>query len=378
MTGSRSVLSVVGARPNFMKLAPVARALAARHARHVIVHTGQHYDPEMSDAFFRDLRLPTPDHALDVGSASHARQTAMIMERLEPVLLAEKPDVVLVYGDVNSTVAAALVATKLGIATAHVEAGLRSRDRSMPEELNRIVTDHLADLLFAPSRDAIENLCREGVPAERIQFVGNVMIDSLKVALPTARALGMPRRLGLTTSDGMEAPAAGRGTNYTVVTLHRPANVDDPETLAELLASLSDLAADGPVLFPVHPRTRAQLARLNGAAPLRGVRLLDPLPYLEMLGLVWEAGLVITDSGGLQEETTWLGVPCVTVRPTTERPITCLAGTNRLVAPRRDAITLAAHDARTARPANPPMLERWDGNTGDRIAAVLCEGARFD
>jgi len=349
-----------------MKLAPVARALAARQVRHVIVHTGQHYDPAMSDAFFRDLRLPVPDHALDVGSASHARQTAMIMERLEPVLLAEQPDVVLVYGDVNSTVAAALVATKLGILTGHVEAGLRSRDRSMPEELNRLVTDHLADLLFTPSRDAIENLRQEGIPADRIQFVGNVMIDSLKIALPTARALGMPRRLGLQTGS------------YTVVTLHRPGNVDNPETLAELLATLSQLAVDGPVLFPVHPRTRAQIVRLNGKATGNGVRLVDPLPYLEMLGLVWEADLVITDSGGLQEETTWLGVPCVTVRPTTERPITCTAGTNRLAASRRDAITGAARDARGARPAVPPVLERWDGSAGDRIAAVLCERARFD
>jgi UDP-N-acetylglucosamine 2-epimerase (non-hydrolysing) len=353
-----------------MKLAPVARALAAQGggARHVVVHTGQHYDPEMSDAFFRDLRLPKPDHALEVGSASHARQTAMIMERLEPVLLAERPDVVLVYGDVNSTVAAALVASKLGIATAHVEAGLRSRDRTMPEELNRIVTDHLADILFAPSRDAIENLRQEGVPAERIEFVGNVMIDSLKVALPAATALAMPRRLGLPTGG------------YTVVTLHRPANVDNPETLTELLATLSQLAADGPVLFPVHPRTRAQITRLNGGgtATMSGVRLLDPLPYLEMLGLVWEADLVITDSGGLQEETTWLGVPCVTVRPTTERPITCLMGTNRLAGPYREAITVAARGARTERPAAPPALERWDGNTGDRIAAVLCQGARFD
>jgi len=366
VTGLPSVLSVVGARPNFMKLAPVARALATRGSRHVVVHTGQHYDPEMSDAFFRDLQLPRPDHALGVGSGSHAQQTAAVMQGLEPVLLAERPDVVLVYGDVNSTVAAALVSAKLQIKVAHVEAGLRSRDRTMPEELNRIVTDHLADLLLAPSRDALENLSQEGIPADRVHFVGNVMIDSLKVALPAARALAMPRRMGLGTGG------------YTVVTLHRPANVDQPDTLAELLTTLSRLSKDGPVLFPVHPRTRAQIARLNGKATVDGVRLLDPLPYLEMLGLVWEADLVITDSGGLQEETTWLGVPCVTVRPTTERPITCLAGTNRLVAPRCDAITVAARDARIARPANPPMLERWDGGTGDRIAAVLCDGARFD
>ncbi|HWC73091.1 MAG TPA: UDP-N-acetylglucosamine 2-epimerase (non-hydrolyzing) [Gemmatimonadales bacterium] len=370
MTRLPSLLSVVGARPNFMKLAPVARALAARGetrgVRHVVVHTGQHYDPEMSDAFFRDLQLPRPDHSLGVGSGSHAHQTAAVMQRLEPVLLAEQPDVVLVYGDVNSTVAAALVAAKLHIKVAHVEAGLRSRDRTMPEELNRIVTDHLADLLLAPSRDAIENLVQEGIPADRVQFVGNVMIDALKAALPGARALAMPRRHGLTNRT------------YTMVTLHRPNNVDDPDTLRELLETLSLLAENGPVLFPVHPRTPAQIGRLNGKATAPGVRLLEPLPYLEMLGLVSDAGLVITDSGGLQEETTWLGVPCVTVRPTTERPITCAVGTNRLAPPRRAAIREAARAAIAGRPDTPPVLERWDGQTGERIAAVLCDGARFD
>jgi UDP-N-acetylglucosamine 2-epimerase (non-hydrolysing) len=287
------------------------------------------------------------------------------MERLEPVLLAEKPDVVLVYGDVNSTVAAALVASKLGITVGHVEAGLRSRDRGMPEELNRIVTDHLADRLFAPSRDAIENLCQEGRPPDSIEFVGNVMIDSLILALPEARALGMP---------GRHALAHRR---YTLATLHRPANVDDSDTLCELLETLTQLAADGPVLFPVHPRTRARIGQLNGNAVVDGVRLMEPLPYLEMLGLVADAALVITDSGGLQEETTWLGVPCVTVRPTTERPITCSAGTNRLTAPRRAAIQEAAQAAQADRPAAAPTIERWDGSTGERIAAVLCDGARF-
>ena len=361
-----TVLSVVGARPNFMKLAPVARALAARAARHIVVHTGQHYDPEMSEAFFRDLDLPRPDHALDVGSGSHAQQTATIMERFEPVCLAEAPDIVLVYGDVNSTVAAALVAAKLGIPVGHVEAGLRSRDRSMPEELNRIVTDQLADLLFAPSRDAMENLCREGVPPQRVHFVGNVMIDSLIMALPEARALDMARRHGL----------ARRG--YTLITLHRPANVDDPDTLCELLQTLALLAGHDAVLFPVHPRTRARIGRLNGSGIVDGVRLMEPLPYLEMLGLVADAGLVITDSGGLQEETTWLGVPCVTVRPNTERPITCTAGTNRLAAPRRAAIQQAAAAARAERPAAAPIIERWDGCTGERIAAVLCDARRFE
>ena len=358
---------MVGARPNFMKLAPVARALTARGASHVVVHTGQHYDPGMSETFFRDLCLPRPDHSLDVGSGSHARQTAAIMERFEPLCQSLAPDVVLVYGDVNSTVAAALVAAKLGVTVGHVEAGLRSRDRTMPEELNRLVTDHLADLLFAPSRDAVENLRREGVSPEQVHFVGNVMIDSLVEALPAARALEAPGRHGV---------AKGR---YTVVTLHRPANVDDPATLGELLGALAQLEGDGPVLFPVHPRTQARMKTLGpGGAATNGVRLLEPLPYLEMLGLVSDAGLVITDSGGLQEETTWLGVPCVTVRPNTERPITCAVGTNRLVAPRRDAIQQAARAALALRPATPPLIERWDGFTGDRIAAVLCDGLRFD
>jgi len=362
-----SILSVVGARPNFMKLAPVARALAVRGAHHTVVHTGQHYDPEMSEAFFRDLRLPRADHALEVGSGSHARQTAAIMERFEPLCDTLKPDVVLVYGDVNSTVAAALVAAKLGIRVGHVEAGLRSRDRTMPEELNRLVTDHLADLLFAPSPDAVENLRGEGISGSHVHFVGNVMIDSLIVALPAARALDAPRRHGV---------AKGQ---YTVVTLHRPANVDDPETLRELLGALAHVSKSGPMLFPVHPRTRARMQAMGaGRGATNGVRILEPLPYLEMLGLVSDAGLVITDSGGLQEETSWLGIPCVTVRPNTERPITCAVGTNRLVAPQRDAIQNAAREAVAQRPETPPVIDRWDGCTGERIAAVLCDGARFD
>jgi len=237
----------------------------------------------------------------------------------------------------------------------------------MPEEINRVVTDHVADLLFAPSRDAVENLLAEGIPAERIHFVGNVMVDSLVTALPAARALAAPARHGLER----------RG--YTVATLHRPGNVDDPSALRELLAALALLEADGPVLFPVHPRTQARIEALGlNRAEQNGVRLLEPIAYLEMLGLVLEAGLVITDSGGLQEETTWLGVPCVTVRPNTERPITCTMGTNRLVPPRREAIRDAACEARVRRPPAPPVIERWDGRAGERIAAALCEGARFD
>ena len=367
VTGVTKVLSVVGARPNFMKLAPVSRALSARGVQHVVVHTGQHYDPDMSDVFFRDLRLPRPDHNLEVGSGSHTRQTAEIMARFEPVCLAAEPDIVLVYGDVNSTVAAALVAAKAGVRVAHVEAGLRSGDRSMPEELNRIVTDHLADVLFAPSRDAVENLRAEGIPQDQVQFVGNVMIDSLVAALPAARALGAAARYGV---DG------GR---YTVVTLHRPGNVDKPDTLRELLGTLATIASDGPVLFPVHPRTKARIEEVGlNSFGSGSLRLLDPIPYLEMLSLVAEAELVITDSGGLQEETTWLGVPCVTVRPNTERPITCTLGTNRLASVGRQSMLSAAREARGHRPASPPTIERWDGLAGDRIAASLCDGTRFE
>jgi UDP-N-acetylglucosamine 2-epimerase (non-hydrolysing) len=354
-----------------MKLAPLARALAAKAGiTHVIIHTGQHYDPEMSDTFFAELGIPAPDENLEVGSASHAQQTAAIMQRFEPVLLARRPDTVLVYGDVNSTVAAALVAAKLGIRVGHVEAGLRSRDWSMPEEINRVVTDRLADLLFTPSRDGDANLRAEGVAPERIHFVGNIMIDALVAALPQAQALAAPARHQV------------NGAPYVVVTLHRPSNVDDPATLRELIAALEALGRDRPVLFPVHPRTRARVREL-GIAPGRngGLTLLDPIPYLEMLGLVAQAALVVTDSGGLQEETTFLGVPCVTVRPNTERPITVSQGTNRLVASTRGAVLEAASEALNGRretgDGERPTIERWDGKTAERIAAVLCDGARF-
>ncbi len=365
---SSTVLSVVGARPNFMKLAPLARALAARPTvHHIVVHTGQHYDAELSDAFFRDLDIVPPDCNLGVGSGSHGQQTGAVMQRLEPLCVELRPDVVIVYGDVNSTMAAALVAAKLGTRVAHVEAGLRSRDWSMPEEINRVVTDRVSDLLFAPSRDAVVNLRAEGVSAERIHFVGNVMIDSLVAALPAAREANAPSRYGVA------------GCPYTLVTLHRPSNVDDPVVLGELVETLTALAVHAPVLFPVHPRTRARLEAAGLVrAPVPGLQWLDPLPYLDMLSLVLAAGVVVTDSGGLQEETSYLGVPCVTVRPGTERPITCLEGTNRLVPPRRDAIERAVLDARRTRPSAPPVIERWDGDAAGRIAAVLCDGNRFD
>ncbi|HVH67102.1 MAG TPA: UDP-N-acetylglucosamine 2-epimerase (non-hydrolyzing) [Gemmatimonadales bacterium] len=361
------VLSVVGARPNFMKLAPVDRELVKREVEHVIVHTGQHYDRDMSDAFFEQLWIPAPDHDLGVGSGSHAQQTAAVMQRLEPVLTELRPDLVLVYGDVNSTLAAALVAAKLQVRVGHVEAGLRSGDWTMPEEVNRVVTDRLSDLLFLPSRDAAENLAAEGVPGERMQFVGNVMIDSLCWALPQAQALEAPAR-----HEVADRP-------YAVVTLHRPCNVDDPGALRELFDALTGLAIELPVLFPVHPRTRKGIQELGLRAPTdRGPRLLEPLGYLEMLGLVAGAALVVTDSGGLQEETTFLGVPCLTVRPNTERPITCTHGTNRLVSPRREAILAAAHRALARRSPARPVIERWDGRAAERIARVVCEGERFE
>src|SRR5437667_4628207 len=304
------IVSVVGARPNFVKLAPVARALRERpEVEHIVVHTGQHYDALMSDGFFSDLEIPAPRRNLEVGSASHAQQTAAIMERFEPVCVELRPDWVLVYGDVNSTVAAALVAVKLGTRVAHVEAGLRSYDRTMPEEHNRIVTDHLADLLFAPSRDAVAILRGEGVPPECVAFVGNVMIDTLMHLRTKARELRTAKRLGVPEGE------------FVLVTLHRPSNVDDPVVFGELCEALAEIHRERPVVYSVHPRSRERLAAAGLTARLGGVRLLDPVPYLAMLDLMESAGLVITDSGGVQEETTFLGVPCLTVRPNTERRI---------------------------------------------------------
>ncbi len=352
------ILSVVGARPNFMKVAPVGRALRGYgNVAHHLVHTGQHYDASMSADFFRELDLPRPLYNLDVGSGSHAQQTALIMQRLEPVYEKTRPAVVLVYGDVNSTLAAALVAVKMGIPVAHVEAGLRSRDRTMPEEINRVLTDRVADVLFAPSRDAVDNLLHEGVEPERIYFVGNVMIDTLVAGVEQARARNLPGLYGV-ERDG-----------YGVVTLHRPNNVDDPGTLAHLCQALAELGRDLPLLFPVHPRTRA---RLHGAGwnVDGGVRVLEPLSYLDMLGLIRSAALVITDSGGVQEETTYLGIPCLTIRPNTERPITCTEGTNRLVAPTPHAILAAAREARRAS-RRPARIEGWDGRAAERVATVL-------
>jgi UDP-N-acetylglucosamine 2-epimerase (non-hydrolysing) len=347
------LLHVVGARPNFPKLAPVYRAGAAASISQVVVHTGQHYDASLSTSFFQDLGIPAPDVNLGVGSLGHAAQTAHIMERIEPVLLAERPDWLVVYGDVNSTMAAALVAAKLGIRIAHVEAGLRSFDRTMPEEINRLVTDRLSDLLLTPSRDADVQLRMEGEPQSEIVFVGNVMIDTLYYSLASARRSGYRNSLDI----GMDAVA---------VTLHRPSNVDDPARMAEIATSLREIATERPVVFPVHPRTAQRLQEHR--IPLDGVRLLEPLRYLEMLDLIDGAYAVITDSGGLQEETTALGIPCFTVRPNTERPITITEGTNQLVLDPTELPMMVRSAVRTDPPRRP---EGWDGHAADRIIEAL-------
>jgi UDP-N-acetylglucosamine 2-epimerase (non-hydrolysing) len=359
MTG---LLHVVGARPNFMKVAPVLRAVTVLGVPQWLVHTGQHYDAAMSDSFFTDLELPEPDVNLGVGSGTHAVQTARIMMDFEPVVDRLQPDWVVVYGDVNSTVACALVASKKGIRVAHVEAGLRSRDRTMPEEINRLLTDQLADLCLTPSRDADENLTNEGIPAARIRFVGNVMVDTLLHLRERARALGAPAARGVGSKP------------YAFVTFHRPSNVDERDTLAELLHALDDLAATMPVIFPIHPRTRQRIDEFGLGDLSRRVTLLAPLGYLETISLVERATLVLTDSGGLQEETTVLGVPCLTARANTERPVTISEGTNRLVASTRASINSAVADV-LERVGNgsfhPGQPEGWDGHAGERVAGAL-------
>jgi UDP-N-acetylglucosamine 2-epimerase (non-hydrolysing) len=348
------ILHVVGARPNFMKAAPVLHALGKRPGvRQTIVHTGQHYDRNLSDIFFSQLEIPAPDINLGVGSGTHARQTADIMSSIEPVLLGRKPDMVLVYGDVNSTVAAALVCAKLLIPVGHVEAGLRSFDRTMPEEVNRIVTDRLADVLFTPSKDGDENLLREGVAPGKIHRVGNVMIDSLVRLLPAA----------------IRCPANGVPDRFALVTLHRPSNVDENETLKSILEALLTVNEQLNVVFPVHPRTRMRIAQFG--IKVDKLHLLEPVPYVEFLSLQRLATAVITDSGGIQEETTYLQVPCLTLRSNTERPITVTMGTNTLVGhdSRKLAMELTAIlEGRAKQGSIPPL---WDGQAGERIADLL-------
>ena len=349
-----NVFHIVGARPNFIKVAPVMNALKTRkHVVQTLIHTGQHYDANMSDVFFEQLGIPAPNVNLAVGSGSPAWQTAEIMTRLEPVLLDGKPDVVLVYGDVNSTVAAALVGAKLGVRVGHVEAGLRSFDRTMPEEINRLVTDQLADMLFTPSEDGDINLQKEGIPAERIFRVGKVMIDSLVRLLPAAQRQNRNRF----------------PERYALVTLHRPANVDDGEILKRILQSLLEVSQDLSIIFPAHPRTRKRIADFGLHADQ--LQILDPLSYLEFLGMQSRATVVITDSGGIQEETTYLGVPCLTLRENTERPVTVSLGTNVLVGrdPEKLRSELSRVLAGNAKKGTIPPL--WDGHAGERIAALL-------
>jgi len=360
----RRLMLVGGARPNFMKLAPLVRALrsGATGVQWWLVHTGQHYDQQMSQSFFDDLQLPEPDFSLGVGSGSHAEQTAAVMVAFEKVCLAHRPDMVVVVGDVNSTLACAVVAAKLGIGLAHVEAGLRSFDRSMPEEINRLVTDTLSDLLFVTERQGIANLMREGRPEEAIHFVGHVMVDNLlyqrarleKMEADRFAVAGIKKQLG----------------RYGFVTLHRPANVDDRGALQGILEALGAIARDLPLLFPVHPRTRKMLAS-HGLELPEGVYPLEPLGFMEALYLWQDAELVLTDSGGLQEETTALGVPCFTLRQNTERPVTITEGTNTLVGPNKEAILQAYERFRGGERKKGRVPELWDGKAAERIVQVL-------
>lgn len=363
------VLNVVGARPNFVKMAPIIRALERRSeiVSSVLVHTGQHYDEKMAGSFFRELDLPEPEINLGVGSGSGTEQTARVMLAFEPVLTAYRPDWVLVVGDVNSTLACALVAARLGIPVAHVEAGLRSFDRGMPEEINRILTDQLADLLLTPSRDADTNLIREGIPAEKIVCVGNVMIDTLYSQMERAARSLILSRLGV------------RMNGYAVLTLHRPVNVDDPVSLRRLLATFGEIAERIPVVFPVHPRTRSRIEE-GGIVVPDNLRMIEPLGYHDFLQLWQNARLVATDSGGLQEETTALGVPCLTLRDNTERPVTVELGTSRLVGtdPQRindaiDALLATDHplDSGFCPPLTRTTIPLWDGAAANRIADCL-------
>ena len=363
-------MCVVGARPNFMKMAPILRALAAHQPPlpALLVHTGQHYDAAMSDQLFNDLRLPRPDINLEVGSGSHAVQTAEVMKRFEPALDAHAPACVLVVGDVNSTLACTLVAVKKGVPVVHVEAGLRSYDRKMPEEINRVLTDQVADRLYTTERSAEANLQREGVPARRVCFVGNVMIDSLLASRDAARPAAATLR-----AHGLDPALLSQPRGYGVVTLHRPSNVDDAAMLASLLGVLADVAAQLPLVFALHPRTRANIDRfgLHGLLDPARMAVLPPQGYLEMVGLMQGATVVLTDSGGLQEETTALGVPCLTLRENTERPITVEQGTNTMVGRDLQAIRDGVAEILAGRGKRGRVPELWDGHAADRIAADL-------
>jgi len=362
------ILHVVGARPNFMKIAPIMHAMACDPNRfaQILVHTGQHYDDEMSQVFFDDLGLPQPDVYLGVGSGSHAEQTAKVMLAFEPVLKEQKPDLVLVVGDVNSTLACALVCAKMDVPVAHVEAGLRSFDRTMPEEINRVLTDQIADLLFTTERDADENLRREGVTEEKIHFVGNVMIDTLLRHKERALALDVLGEYGL------------QPQGYALLTLHRPSNVDVPEVLSGILDALAEIQARLPILFPAHPRTVRRVREFGFEARLAAMpylRVTEPLGYLEFLNLMANARLVLTDSGGIQEETTILGVPCLTLRENTERPVTVTQGTNTVVGSDPQRIVAEALAILDGKGKAGRVPELWDGKAAERIVAILRRSA---
>jgi UDP-N-acetylglucosamine 2-epimerase (non-hydrolysing) len=356
-----AILCVAGARPNFMKIAPVINALEAIGLKAPLVHTGQHYDEAMSAGFFADLGIPEPAVNLEVGSGTHAKQTAEIMIRFEPVLESIRPKAILVVGDVNSTIATALVAAKLGVGVFHVEAGLRSFDRRMPEEVNRVLTDQISDLLFVTERSGLDNLAREGIAPEKCHFVGNVMIDSLfanrQRAIPAAATLA-------------KASAGFSAERYAVLTLHRPSNVDDPKVLQPLLTAIGEIACEMPVIFPIHPRTQNNIkqAGLSSLIETPNIALIPPVGYLEMLGLTAEAKLVLTDSGGLQEESTALGVPCFTLRENTERPITIEEGTNSLIGPNPERLKSAFADLLATGGKAGRVPELWDGKAATRIA----------
>jgi UDP-N-acetylglucosamine 2-epimerase (non-hydrolysing) len=360
------IVAVVGARPNFVKIAPIMAELAEYpYISTTLVHTGQHYDAQMSDAFFANLEIPRPDVNLKVQSAGPVTQIAEIMTRIEPVIESARPDVVIVVGDVNSTVAATLAAVKVGRPVAHVEAGLRSFDRTMPEEVNRVLTDAVSDLLFTTEPSADENLAREGVSADRVHFVGNVMIDTLFRYRERARESDVVDRLGLASGS------------YAVLTLHRPSNVDDEGTLGLLLGAIARIQCEIPIVFPVHPRTRRRLEALAGfLPPMPGLRLANPMPYLDFVQLMAESRCVLTDSGGIQEETTALSTPCLTLRQNTERPVTVTRGTNRIVGTEPDAIYQGWADVRDGRWLTGELPELWDGKAASRIVRVLLETAR--
>lgn len=357
------ILNIVGARPNLMKIAPLMEAYAAAEGLEpLLVHTGQHYDANMSDLFFRQLGIPEPDLNLGIGSGSHAEQTAQIMAAFEPVVLAERPDAVLVVGDVNSTIACGLVAVKLGVQLVHVEAGLRSFDRTMPEEINRVLTDAISDLLFCTEPAGVENLRTEGIAGDKVQLVGNVMIDTLLRHRERAEDSEVLSDLGL--EEGC----------YAVLTLHRPSNVDDSGVLGRLLDVLEVVAENGPVIFPVHPRTRSALARfglVDRAAAIEGLRLLEPVGYLDFLKLMASARVVLTDSGGIQEETTILSVPCLTLRENTERPITVELGTNQVVGQDPERILAAYRQVLSGSAGSGSVPPLWDGSAAQRIVEVL-------